>query len=99
MLNIESELRSLRNELEDRNKIFRETPPGTGICKPQEVNKCHDEPNEQFQTSPEDKGIENNAIAEKIPSGDKLIESPSDSSCYDQMVNTLIRHYDRNIYE
>ena len=92
MLNIESELRSLRNELEDRNKIFRETPPGTGICKPQEVNKCHDEPNEQFQASPEDKGIENNAVPEKIPSGDKLIESPSDSSSSDQMVNMLIRY-------
>merc|ERR1711936_338075 len=44
-----------------------------------------------------DKGIENNAIAEKIPSGDKLIESPSDSSSYDQMVKTTCNKEDEQV--
>merc|ERR1719361_2225487 len=50
-----------------------------------------------FKLAQRIKEFENNAVPEKIPSGDKLIESPSDSSSYGQMVKTTCNKEDEQV--
>lgn len=46
MLNFESELRSLRSELEDRNRICRGTPFSSRQDKSKELNENQDDSSE-----------------------------------------------------
>ena len=66
MLSIESELRSLRNELEGRNKISRETPNSP------KQNRIKD-----FNTRNEDKKVNNQNCSTKRNIGNKEAENSS----------------------
>ena len=51
MLSIESELRSLRNELEGRNKVSRENPSSLRTTRPKELTNRNVEQYERSQNS------------------------------------------------
>ena len=57
MLNIESELRSLRNELEDRNKMF--TPNSSRANKLKEVNTSNENIRDSTQNSSSHRNVGN----------------------------------------
>ena len=73
MLNIESELRSLRNELEDRNKMFRQTPNSSSPNKLKEFSASNDNTTESAQNSPCQRNVGNEEAETKSPRESSLI--------------------------
>ena len=86
MLNIESELRSLRSELEERNRIFKSTPISSQQDKPKTVDKCKDADNEGV--IPEQMSLEITKSENQSPLEANLLpENDSDSLVSYEMVN------------
>lgn len=81
MLSIESELRSLRNELEGRHKISRETPNSPKQNRIKDSNTRNEDKRENAQNSSSKRNIgnkeaENTLPKESRPSTKKYSDSP-----------------------
>ena len=88
MLNIESELRNLRSELEDRNRICRETPLPSRQDKSKEVNESQDDTSEQSLSSSKRRCSGNNETERKSPVECSLVRNDDcDSAVSNKKVN------------
>ena len=67
MLSIESELRSLRNELEGRNKISRETPNSSKQNRIKDSNTRNEDKRENNQNSSSKRNIGNKEAEHASP--------------------------------
>ena len=88
MLNIESELRSLRSELEDRNRICTGTPLSSRRDKSKELNETQDDSSELDRSSSKRRLSGNNETERKSPVESNLIRNDvCDSTVLNKMVN------------
>jgi hypothetical protein len=88
MLNIESELRSLRSELEDRNKICRGTPLSSRQDQSKELNETQADSSERGQSSSKRRRSGNNETEMNSPVESNLLRNDvCDSAVLNKMVN------------
>ena len=93
MLNIESELRSLRSELEDRNRISRGTPFSSRQDKSKELNEKQDDSSELDHSSSKRRHSGNNESERKSPVESNLIRNDAcDSTDFNKMVNIYFKN-------